>query len=201
MTSRPLERVMKGAGAISLVFFIQAIAISQVLPPPEHNEVVADFLAKLRGSEDWLDKPGGRGVLAGTQGSAEQIVSVARLLHQVPKAARQAYNHAGKLARQGNVDEAIRETERAIAIDPEFAEAYNDLGVRYAGLARFQEAETQFRRTIELMPGSPIGYSNWAWVLLKLGNREEAEWSLRRALQLAPSDITANQLLRTIKTK
>jgi Flp pilus assembly protein TadD len=125
----------------------------------------------------------------------QAIVSPNTLRHRIPKEAQQAYRRALKLSGQTNVEGAAQELEKAIRLDPEYAAAHNNLGVQYAWLGRYQEAEAQFRLTIALMPESSVGHANLALVLAHMGNREEAELNLRRAVQLAPDDAKAHSLL------
>jgi Flp pilus assembly protein TadD len=127
--------------------------------------------------------------------SSPGAVSAKRLRHHPPKTARKAYENAARLARKKNDGEAIQELQRAIAIDPDFAEAHGDLGVLYACLNRFPQAEAELRRAIELVPEESLPHSNLAWVLFTIGQRADAEASVRRALQLAPENVSARMLL------
>jgi Flp pilus assembly protein TadD len=122
-------------------------------------------------------------------------VSAKRLRHQAPKAARAAYNKAGSLIRKKKFEQAVKEFQRAIALDADFAEAHDDLGVAYTRLNRYREAEAEFRRTIELIPDESQPHSNLGWVLLATGRRAEAEASGRRAIHLAPDNAAAHRLV------
>ena len=122
-------------------------------------------------------------------------MSANSLRHQIPKAAKQAYQRALKLSARTNAEGAVNELQKAIGLDPGFAAAHNNLGVQYAWLGRFPEAETQFRRMIELMPENPVGRANLALVLIQIGSRDEAELNLRRAVQVAPDDKKTHLLL------
>jgi tetratricopeptide (TPR) repeat protein len=126
---------------------------------------------------------------------AQQIVSVNSLRHRIPKEARRAFERALRLTERADAEGAVKELDKAIELDPDFAAAHHNLGVQYAWLGRYQEAEAQFRRTIELMPESPVGHANLALVLAQIGNPDEAEFNLRRAVQLAPDDRKAHLLL------
>ncbi len=140
-------------------------------------------------SRGWLDKPDNT-PLPHERASAE-TVSAKRLKHRPPKAAREAYTRA---ARSKNAQKAAQELERAIELDPDFAEAHCDLGVAYARLNRYPEAAAEFRRAMELAPDESLPHANLAWVLLVMGQRTEAETHVRRALQLSPNNAAARLL-------
>jgi Flp pilus assembly protein TadD len=120
------------------------------------------------------------------------IVSVKQLRHHVPKAARKAYEKAGRTLDPGT---AAAELENAVKIDPEFAEGHHALGVVYSRQRRLPEAVAEFRRTLELIPEESLPYSNLAWLLFAMGERAEAETSVRRALQLSPENASAHLLM------
>ena len=123
--------------------------------------------------------------------TSAETVSAKRLKHRPPKAAREAYTRA---ARSKNAQKTSQELERAIALDPDFAEAHCNLGVAYARLNRYPEAAAEFRRAMELAPDESLPHANLAWVLLVMGQRTEAEAQVRRALQLSPNNAAARLL-------
>ena len=122
-------------------------------------------------------------------------VSAKQLRHQPPRAARQAFEKAAKLARNKKTQEAANELERAIALDAEFPQAHCDLGAAYTVLGRYPEAEVEFRRAIELIPESSVPHYNLALLLLDTGRYGEAETNVRRAIQLSPDTAKAHMLL------
>lgn len=124
-----------------------------------------------------------------------QSISVSELQHRVPKKARQLLARALKLSQAGDHPHAAAELEAAVLRDPEFAGAYNQLGVEYGHLGRFDEAKTALRRSIEVDPASWGAHYNLAVVLLQTGDPAEAGRSLRRALEDAPENARAHWLL------
>jgi Flp pilus assembly protein TadD len=56
-------------------------------------------------------------------------------------------------AQHGLWDEATFRFERAIALDPEYAEAFNDLAVAYEQTGRFDDAERMYQRALALDRG------------------------------------------------
>jgi Flp pilus assembly protein TadD len=53
---------------------------------------------------------------------------------------------------------------------------------------RLEEAEAEFTRLVELVPGEAAGYANLALVHVRAGRVDEAEREVRRAFELAPND-------------
>jgi Flp pilus assembly protein TadD len=56
-------------------------------------------------------------------------------------------------AQRGLWNEATFRFERAIALDPEYAEAFNDLAVAYEQTGRFDDAERMYQRALALDRG------------------------------------------------
>jgi tetratricopeptide (TPR) repeat protein len=124
-------------------------------------------------------------------------VSLAQLKHKIPKEALKAFKRGQELSEAGNHDLAAKELEKAITLDPEFAEARAALGVDYAQLMRFDEAAAELKRSIALDPSSS-GYYNLGLVYFQTGDMEAAETSVRKALQLPQSQPTTHLLLAYI---
>lgn len=82
--------------------------------------------------------------------------------------------------------------EKAIELDPLLAEAHASLGMSYARVAQWREAEQRFRRAIELDAGSSSTRRDFAMnLLLPLGRAQEAVRELRAAERADPlsSDV------------
>ncbi len=124
-------------------------------------------------------------------------VSVAKLKHKIPKEALKSFRRGQELAEAGNNESAVQELAKTVALDPEFAEAHAALGVTYAHLMRFAEAEAELKRAIALDPSSP-GYYNLGLVYFQTGNMHAAEASVRKALQLPYSEPSTHLLLAYI---
>ena len=122
-------------------------------------------------------------------------VSAATLRHAVPKAAKKSHERARKLFASGKVNDAARELEKAVGLDPDFAEAHENLGALYLKLGRPAEAEPHIRRAIELNPSSSFAHADLSAVQLLAGDLEGAEHSARRALQLSGGNDWARFVL------
>ena len=70
----------------------------------------------------------------------------------IPKLALRAYKRSVRLLEQGRKEQAIKELKRAIAIFPEYVQAYNDLGIVYMKLDRLDEAIRALEKSAALDP-------------------------------------------------
>lgn len=110
-------------------------------------------------------------------------VSLARLQHKVPAKAFREFAAARKAASRNQQNEAIAHLEKAIAIDPEFFEAINNLAVQRSRQNRWPEAHALFERAASLDPSDPIALTNLAFTLLRFGRHKEAEQTARAAVR------------------
>ncbi|HWZ61600.1 MAG TPA: sulfotransferase [Steroidobacteraceae bacterium] len=96
-----------------------------------------------------------------------------------------------ELLARGAVAEALSCFEQLVIIDPRNAAARNSLGTVLTRLARYREAEAEFRRAIGIRASFPEAHFNLAGVLQSTGRYPEAEMPLRRALKLKPAYLDA----------
>lgn len=90
---------------------------------------------------------------------------------------------------QGRVDEAIKECEIAIQVDPDFGNPYNDIGVYLIEKGEFDEAIPWLQRAMVAKRYEPRHYPhmNMGRVLVKKGRFQEAVQELKRALAIEPN--------------
>ena len=101
------------------------------------------------------------------------------------------------LSRLGRLDEAIVECKEAIALDPDYGNPYNDIGVYLIELGRADEAAPWLEKAIRAERYCCYQYAhfNLGRVLLMQGRQEEAERSFEEALAHAPDYLPARQAL------
>jgi TPR repeat/Tetratricopeptide repeat len=122
-------------------------------------------------------------------------VSLQQLKHKVPASAQKAYEKGEQAASKGDLEQACTHFEEAVAIDPEFADAYNDLGAARAGLNQLREAAAQFQKAIDLVPEHPMALPNLSIVLAKMKNFHDAGEVARRALKVVPASGRIHYIL------
>jgi TolB-like protein/tetratricopeptide (TPR) repeat protein/DNA-binding winged helix-turn-helix (wHTH) protein len=90
---------------------------------------------------------------------------------------------------------AEREFKATVAIDPNYASAYQYFGFALLGMGRGEEAVSVAKRAQELDPVSPSVQTSLAWALFLMRRNEESARECKRALELYPDFIPAHQLL------
>ncbi|MFC3225861.1 putative 2OG-Fe(II) oxygenase [Marinibaculum pumilum] len=88
----------------------------------------------------------------------------------------------------GAQERAVLLAEEAIRRDPARGAYHNTRGSALRLLNRMAEAESAYRRALDLEPGSPLYATNLAVVLLETARPAEALEMTGRALQAAPDD-------------
>ncbi|HEV7813698.1 MAG TPA: tetratricopeptide repeat protein, partial [Janthinobacterium sp.] len=95
-------------------------------------------------------------------------------------------NRAAEMLNLGQIDEAYWWARAAVGQDPDFAGAYNTLGVVYHQHGNLEQAQRVFALLLERAPSDTLVMSNLAQTLKKMGRKAEAGVLLRRLAQLQP---------------
>jgi len=119
-------------------------------------------------------------------GSSDATVSIRQLQHKVPRVAQKEYAKGKAASAKGDPSTALDHFQKAAELDPQFADAFNEIGVNYAALGQLQQATDQFQRAIDLVPDHPGAAANLSIMLCKLERYREAGAMARRALKLDP---------------
>lgn len=119
-------------------------------------------------------------------------VSVARLAHKPTKNAKKFLREADSLAEHGDLPGSAAQLQKALAEDPQWFEAWNNMGSRRLTLGQYAEAADAFRHALAIDSKSAIVHSNLGLAQLFLRQPLEAEESARRALQLEPDSPRAS---------
>jgi choline-sulfatase len=93
---------------------------------------------------------------------------------------------AGYLQEAGDGPRAVQVLDAVIAAHPDYAEAYNSLGVLLMRMGRHDGARSALRKVLDLDPTSATAYENLAADELSAGDLDAAIADLRRALDLDP---------------
>jgi len=76
--------------------------------------------------------------------------------------------------------------QKALALDPNLAEAHFSLGLALASAFNWQEGEKEIQRAIEMNPNMAFAYDQYAFLLTCLGRHDEAIGKSKRAVELEP---------------
>jgi tetratricopeptide (TPR) repeat protein len=101
----------------------------------------------------------------------------------------------------GKMEEAIAECKRAIEIDPECGDAYNDVGAYLLDLKSFDEAIPWFEQAIETKryKARHLAYFNLGRVCVAKGLLNRACECFQQALNVEPRCALAHQCLESIR--
>jgi hypothetical protein len=125
-------------------------------------------------------------------------VTFASLRHKVPKQAVREYKAAVEARHHADGEAALAHLLKAVAIDPDFAAAHNDIAVQYVERKRFDNALAELEKAEALDPTSIAVQLNRALCLARMGRFVEAESPARRAVQLDGGSPRSRYLLQLI---
>lgn len=101
----------------------------------------------------------------------------------MPKPAVELYEQALASAAKGNSDQAISQLHQAIGLHPNFALAFNQLGIEYLKRGQLDKAADALRKALKLVPDSYESQLNYGIVLLNQMKFGDAEQQLRGAVK------------------
>jgi tetratricopeptide (TPR) repeat protein len=127
------------------------------------------------------------GVLAHQCGHHQAAVDLmSKAIDIQPTAA--AFTNMGEALRMlGRLEQAIPVVQKAIALNPNSAEALGNLGLIYSELGKLDEAQEHYHRALAINPKLPQTLNNLGNLLLKLKKTDEALASYDRALAIDPN--------------
>ena len=105
---------------------------------------------------------------------------------QASPSASTLYRLGTLLAKTGATDRAQATFERALALQPDLAEASNDLGALLARGGQLDAAIARFRAALAATPDYPDALNNLGYALLLDGKDDEAKAMYQKALALQP---------------
>jgi len=79
---------------------------------------------------------------------------------------------------------AIEDCDKAIELNPKYAEAYNNRGNGYASLGNYKRAIEDYNKALEINPKYPVAYNNRAGAYWSLENYRQAIEDLKTAARL-----------------
>lgn len=118
------------------------------------------------------------------------LASALALAAPSPEAAS-AHKEGLRLAKSNMIPEAIEQLEKAVKIDPDFSEAWSDLGNTHLSAGSMPDAIRCFERAVKVRPDFQIARYNLAYALRKTGDHARAAEHYRVYLQRDPDDADA----------
>ena len=151
------------------------------------NEIATKLASELKGGLDAAE--------------AQQLVKKATENAEAQSEYQAGRREWNKRSKQG-FENAIKHFERAIELDPSYADPYVGLGETYGLLSIYNfspaseampKAKSYARQALEINPSFPGAYTSLAWVLHKYEyDWAGAEQNYRKAIELNPNHATAN---------
>lgn len=107
-------------------------------------------------------------------------------------------NLGGDRVVSGRAEDALPLLRQAIAVNPKYAPAYNNLGAAHLELGDWENAEKAYRKAIELDPGFVAARTGIGTLALRKGNAQVAEEEAMLVLAAEPENIEAKGLLANV---
>jgi len=96
-----------------------------------------------------------------------------------------AYREEGYRAQSlGDLEGALNWYQKAVHMDPHYAQVYNDIGVIYENRDEIGRAEEMYKKTLEIDPNFLPAYTNLAFIAEKKGNIEDASYYWQKRYEL-----------------
>jgi Tfp pilus assembly protein PilF len=104
----------------------------------------------------------------------------------LPASARAHFNYGATLQQIGRLDEAEKEYNAALQVDPNYVKVHMNLGQLFMSKSKLDEAKKHYERAIELEPQTGEIRSGYAYLLERLGRADEARVEYENAIRLSP---------------
>jgi len=127
-----------------------------------------------------------KGAEHGTTGPDGPLVAAVDL--NIPEGARKEFDRANQFVAKGNWQKAIERLNKAIAIYPSYAEAYNNLGVVYGRLGDRARNLEALQKAVSLNDHFAPAYLNLARMAIADRDLVQAEALLDKAVAIEPTN-------------
>lgn len=124
--------------------------------------------------------------------SSFHVTSGIGLSHNIHNNLGLAYDRIGKY------EEAIKELNEALRLNPGYIEVHNNLGVTYDRMGRHEDAVNELKEALKLNPNYAEALCNLGNIYACSGNYEEAVEKLKEALRINPELAIAHNNLGNI---
>jgi tetratricopeptide (TPR) repeat protein len=114
---------------------------------------------------------------------------------RIPSKAIKEFERAQKAFRSGDMRVSSEHLQKALQIYPNFVQAHNALGLRFAQLGEYRKALAEHESALSLDPLSAETHQDLSFALLLLNRSQEAEDEARQALALDSHSAAARYVL------
>jgi len=100
--------------------------------------------------------------------------------------------------RKGMIEEAMASVQKSIELDPEYADAWNQLGNLHKSRNDLKEAATYYEKAAELNPEDVTAHNNLGFVYTQRGDVEKGMEQFQLAVRLDPNNVEAHNNLGSL---
>jgi tetratricopeptide (TPR) repeat protein len=169
-------------------FAVAHLFLSTLTPDPEEQSTALRKAVALRSAAapdeqlliDWLAYTSQNKILPA-------ITAMNELLGRYPRDKHLLYRTAIWFRNQRQLNRAVPLYERLLQLDPQFADALNQLGYIYAFQGESEKAMATIKRYVAVLPNEPNPEDSYAEICRMGGRYDEALAHYRRALKIEPS--------------
>jgi tetratricopeptide (TPR) repeat protein len=108
-------------------------------------------------------------------------------------------NSGAELVKQEKLDEAVVQFQQAVALDPGYAAAQQNLAYTYDRLGRADEAFAAYKRAADLDPGNPTVFNNLGVLCMKKGLNDDAIQTFEQGLKADPTNASLQKNLENAR--
>jgi tetratricopeptide (TPR) repeat protein len=109
-------------------------------------------------------------------------------------AVNQTFDEGMKLSDAGQHDAAIAKFQEAVAMFPNCHDCYNSIGFSYTAKKDYANAETAYKKAMELKPDDATAYVALGTIFFNTGKAADAKPLVEKAVTLDPSNADAHYL-------
>ncbi|MGD0884282.1 MAG: tetratricopeptide repeat protein [Thermodesulfovibrionales bacterium] len=174
---------------------VYSIIVQKTEPSPPMKPASAQELFRLRN----MVKPGGAflvGILLiltlqRNHCWTDDAIFTHAMVRDAPRSYFTHFSLGTFLDSQGRLDDAAREFQVAIKLNPDYVDAHNNLGIIYDQRGHLQEALKEYQIVLNIAPGNVKVHNNLGILYEKTGNLDAAQGEYEAALRLDPANVTA----------
>ena len=132
------------------------------------------------------------GYASAIENDGEKRYRILRNLVEKYPAEKRAYLYLGGYYSSHDLPaEALAALQKAVALDPGFGPAINQIAYTYLRLGQYEEALAYFERYASIQPGDPNPIDSIAELNLRMGRLEESAAKYREVLAVHPDYLTS----------
>lgn len=117
----------------------------------------------------------------------------------VPEDAKREFDKANELMAKEKWDKALEHLTKAVRVYPQYAAAYNNIGVSYARLGKRAEEREALNKAVGLDDHFASAYTNLARMSIVERDFPAAEGMLNKAITVNPNDVSVLILLANVE--